>query len=191
MPKITMKALKQEMIKIGKMLWEKDLVVACSGNVSLRADRKNILLTTHNCCLGMLREEDIVQIGLDGKVKGDKIVTMEKPIHMMIHRTFPHSAVIHAHPPFSIGYFSVQDSLDCLTFESHLLLGDVPCIKQEKETITDLESIISALKKSNIIALKRHGVIAIGNSLREAFFRIQLLEEAVKINLAAEIFSKR
>ena len=41
------KRFKEEIIKIGKLLWQKELIVACSGNLSLRIDRDNILITTH------------------------------------------------------------------------------------------------------------------------------------------------
>ncbi|MFH1622611.1 MAG: class II aldolase/adducin family protein [Candidatus Omnitrophota bacterium] len=185
------KKLKKDIINIGELLWQKELVAACSGNISLRKDRKNILITTHNCCLGMLCENDITQISLYGKINGHKQTTMEKPVHMAIHRNFFNVAVIHAHPAFTTGYFTVCNKLDCLTFESRILLGDAPCINQYKETITNLGQVIKALKKSKIVVLKRHGVIAIGDSPCEAFFRIQLLEDAVKINLAAKIFSKK
>jgi len=187
----SVKTFKKDIIKIGELLWVKELVAACSGNISLRKDRENILITTHGCCLGMLCEEDIVEARLNGKINKGNTVTMERPVHMAIHKNFPNVAVIHAHPAFTTGYFTVHNKLNCLTFESRILLGEVPCVNQHKETITNLDKVIKALKKSKVIALRRHGVISIGNSLREAFFRIQLLEDAVRINLAAKIFSKK
>ena len=182
---------KKEIIEIGKMLWDKDLIAACCGNISLKVDKNNILITAHNCSLGLLSEEDIVTMDFEGNTKDKKAQTTEKPIHLAIHKNFTQPAVIHVHPPFINGYFAVRDNLDCLTFESRLLLGDVPCIEQNTPAVTDLDSVIDALKNSNIVVLKNHGVIAIGDSLREAFFLIQLLEEAVKINAVARLYSNK
>ncbi|MBL7130205.1 MAG: class II aldolase/adducin family protein [Candidatus Omnitrophica bacterium] len=180
---------KKEIIEIGKFLWEKDLVTACSGNISLKTDKKNILITSHNCSLGILCEDDIIKMDLEGNVKDKKTATTEKPIHLSIHKEFSEVAVIHVHPPFTNGYFSVSDTLDCLTFESRLLLGDVPCVPQDTPAVTNIDRVIEALKNSNIVVLKNHGVIAIGDTLRDAFFLIQMLEDAVKVNAVAQLYS--
>jgi ribulose-5-phosphate 4-epimerase/fuculose-1-phosphate aldolase len=181
---------KKEIIEIGRFLWEKDLVAARSGNISLKIDKKTILITSHNCSLGFLCEEDIIEMDLDGHAKDDKAASTEKPIHLAIHKEFSEAAVIHAHPPFINGYFSACDKLECLTYESRLLLGNVPCVPQETPSITNVDVVIEALKNSNIVVLKNHGVIAIGNSLRDAFFLIQLLEDVVKVSAVAKIYSK-
>lgn len=182
---------KKEVIEIGKLLWEKDLVAATCGNISLKLDKNNILITSHNACLGILSDADIIMMDLEGNAKDKKEPTAEKPIHLAIHKNFAQSAVIHTHPPFINGYFAVRNKLDCPTFESRLLLGDVPCIEQHTPAVTDLDSVIEALKNSNIVVLKNHGVIAIGDTLKEAFFLIQLLEEAVKVNLVAQLYSNK
>ena len=181
---------KKEIIDIGKLLWDKDFVAATSGNVSLKLDKNNILMTSHNCCLGRLCEDEIITIDLEGNTKDRKEPTAEKPLHLAIHKNFSQPAVIHVHPPFTNGYFAVRDNLDCLTFESRLLLGDVPCVKQNTPAVTNLDSVIQALQNSNIVVLKNHGVVAIGESLGEAFFLIQLLEEAVKVNAVAQLYSQ-
>ena len=35
----------KQIIEIGKLLWDKDLVAACCGNISLKSDKNNILIT--------------------------------------------------------------------------------------------------------------------------------------------------
>jgi len=181
----------KNIIDIGKLLWEKDLVSACAGNISLKIDKDNILITSHNCCLGMLSDDDIIIMDLDGKTKDKKGATTEKPIHLAIHKKFSQPAVLHVHPPFTNGYFAARDKLDNLTFESRLLLGDVPCIKQDTPSVTDLDSVLKALENSNIVVLKNHGVVAIGETLKEAFFLVQMLEDAVKVNAVAQLYSKK
>ena len=186
-----MNKLKREIIEIGKLLWDKGLFAARCGNISLKSDRGNILITSHDCCLGMLCEDEIIAMDLEGDTKDKEIPTLEKSIHLSIHKNFTQAAVIHTHPPFTNGYFAVRDNLDCLTFESRLLLKDVPCIQQDTARISNTDSVVKALKKSSIVVLKNHGVIAIGNSLRDAFFLIQLLENAIKVNAVAQLYTKK
>lgn len=181
---------KKAIIEIGKLLWEKELVSACSGNISLKEGENAILITTHNCCLGMLTEDDIISLDRQGAADAAKTPTTEKPIHLAVHNAFSESAVIHVHPPFTNGYFSVRDSLEAVTFESRLLLGPVPCVVQNTPSITNIDAVLKALANSNIVVLKNHGVIAIGKTLLDAFFLIQMLEEAVKVHAVAQLYSK-
>lgn len=182
---------KKEIIGIGKLLWDKELVAAACGNISLKSDKNNILVTSHNSCLGMLCEDDIILMDLAGNSKDKKEATAEKPIHLAIHKKFSQAAVIHVHPPFTNGYFAVRNKLECLTFESRLLLGNVPCLDQHTPSVTNLDTVIRALENSNIVVLKNHGVIAIGDNLFDAFFLVQLLEEAVKSSVVAQMFSDK
>ena len=181
----------KEIIEIGKLLWDKDLVAACAGNISLKIDTNQILITAHNSCLGMLAQDEIIAMDLDGKSHHKKEATSEKPIHLAIHKKFSQPAVLHVHPPFTNGYFAVRDKLENLTFESRLIVGDVPCVKQETPAVTDLDSVLKALENSNIVVLKNHGVIAIGETLKDAFFLVQLLEDAVKVNAVAQLYYKK
>jgi len=182
---------KKEIIEIGKMLWDKDLVAACAGNISLKVDKNSILVTSHDSCLGMLGEKDIINIDLEGNSKDKNVPTSEKPIHLAIQKKFSQAAIIHVHPPYANGYFAVKDKLDCLTFESRLILGDMPSVAQDTPAITNLEPVLKALENSNLVVIKNHGVIAIGNTLKDAFFLIQLLEEAVKVATVANLFKNK
>jgi len=178
-------------IQIGRLLWEKDLTAATSGNISLKIGKDKLLITAHNSCLGWLTEKEIIVMNLEGESHQDKEPTTEKPLHLAIHKRFKHAAVIHAHPPYINGYFAVQDKLENLTFESRLILGDVPCVKQETPSVTDVNSVLKALENSNIVVLKNHGAVAIGDSLSDTFFLIQLLEEAIKVNVVAKFYSNK
>ena len=95
------------------------------------------------------------------------------------------------HPTFTNGYFAVHDRIDFDTFETRLTLGEIPVVEQKTPTITDIAPVVEALKKSNIVVLKNHGVVAIGETLKDAFFLVQTLEEAVKIACIKELFSKK
>lgn len=182
---------KQEIIEVGKRLYQKDLAVANSGNISCRLDQGNILITATGTSLGSLTPEDIVQVDLaSGKVIGDKSPTSELALHSLIYKNFPHQVVIHAHPPLINGYFAVIPDLKALTFETKFYLGQVPVIPQDTPTVTNPKPVVEALKTNNLIVLKNHGAIAVADKFKDALALIEALEEAVRTAAVARLFKK-
>ena len=47
----TAQKMKQDMVAIGRLLWEKDLASGLNGNISRLIDKDTILLTAHGTCL--------------------------------------------------------------------------------------------------------------------------------------------
>ena len=89
---------KMNIISIGRLLWEKDLVSGLNGNISRRLTSDTILLTTHGACLGMLQEKDILPMKISGELLEEGSVTVEKLLHTEIYRKFPETcAIIHTH----------------------------------------------------------------------------------------------
>lgn len=181
----------QEMINIGKRLYEKRLVVATAGNLSCRLNGKNILITASGTSLGSLKESDILKVNIDDEAEiNSKPLSTEFPLHQLIYKNFSHQAVIHCHPPLINGYFAVNNSLKNLTFESKLYLGDVQVIPQDTPSITKPELVIEALKTNNLAVIKNHGVVAVGSKFSDSLNLIETLEEAVRIAALARLFDK-
>ncbi len=184
------KRLKEEIIVIGKKLYAARLVAATSGNLSAKLDQNNILITVTGSSLGSLKSEDVIRVNLKDKDIKDIRLTTEFPLHRLIHETLPVKTVIHCHPPLVNGYFSVYSSLKNLTFESKLYLGDVPVVKQETPSITQPQLVVEALKANNLVVIKNHGVVSVGEDFRGCFNLIETLEEAIKVAAVARLFDK-
>lgn len=186
-----MENLVDQIIEIGKLIWDKDLSGGLSGNLSVRSTQETVFVTGRATCLGMLKKEDMGCVDLDGKpLEKNFIPSSETVFHVAVYKNFDACAVVHVHPTFTNGYFSVNEKISFDTFETRLTLGDIPVIEQKTPTITDIASVVEALKQSNIVVLKNHGVVAIGATLMDAFFLIQTLEEAVKIACLKTLFAK-
>ena len=185
------KVLKNEMIQVGKRLYETGLAVAKSGNLSCRLDDKHILITATGTNLGSLIESDIVKVELNSGKCLDKInPSSELPLHSLVYKNFPAQVVVHCHPPLINGYFAVNDSLKALTFETKFYLGEVPVVKQETPTVTKPDMVIDALKRNNLVVLKNHGSVAIGDKFADALNFTEALEEAVRSASIARLFAK-
>ncbi|MDP2904892.1 MAG: class II aldolase/adducin family protein [Candidatus Omnitrophota bacterium] len=185
------KSVRDDMIHAGKKLYDLRLVVARSGNLSVRLDEKNILITATGTCLGHLAADDIIKVDLsEVEQSKNSRLTSEFPLHHLIHKNFPGRYVIHCHPTLVNAYFAVCPDLKTLTFETQLYVSDVPVVEQETPSITRPDLVIEALKNSNLVVIKNHGVVAIADDFRQALYLIETLEEAVKTAAVARIFKK-
>lgn len=185
------KELKAQIIKVGRRLYEAGIAVAKSGNISARMDDGQLLITASGTYLGDLKPDDIVVVPIgDAGAPRTGTPSSELPMHRLIYRHFGAQVVIHAHPPLSNGYFAVCDSLKSLTFETSFYLGEVPVVPQDTPTVTNPEAVIAALKGNNLVVLKNHGTVAIGEKFAEALSLIEALEEAVKTAAVARLFKK-
>jgi len=181
-------ALKKEIIKIGKKLYDLRLVVARAGNLSARLDNDNILVTKSGTSLGSLTLNDIIKVGLSNIE--NKPVTSEFPLHSLVYKNFPHKVIIHCHPPLVNAYFALYSDLKTLTFETKLYLGNIPVVAQDTPAITKPELVIDALKINNLVVIKNHGVVSIADKFSDALYLIESLEEAVKTASVARLFKK-
>jgi L-fuculose-phosphate aldolase len=183
--------LKDEIMKVGKRLSETGLCVAKSGNISAKLDSENILITATGTFLGDLKDDDIIKVNLvNNKPQGDKKPSSELPLHNLVYRNFPAKVVVHAHPPLINGYFALNSTLKALTFETKFYLGEVPVIKQDTPTVADTQPVIDALKSNNLVVLKNHGVVSIGEKFDDTLALIETLEEAVKVAAVARLFNR-
>jgi L-fuculose-phosphate aldolase len=183
--------LTRDMIAVGRRLYDTGIALARSGNISARMDDDSILITGTGTYLGKLTDADISCVRLPTQeVTNGPCPSSELPMHALIYRHFPCRVVVHCHPPLTNGYFAAHASLKALTFETKCYLGDVPVIDQDTPTVTEPERVIEALKGNNLIVLRNHGAVAVGNTFDEALSLVEALEEAVKTAALARLFKK-
>jgi ribulose-5-phosphate 4-epimerase/fuculose-1-phosphate aldolase len=179
--------LTDEIIRIGKLLWDKGLVTGFNGNISARADADTILITATGTCLGYLKPADIVTLNLkSGEVIGEGKASSERFMHTEVYKNFPDiKAVVHTHPTYTNGFFLSNEILEPKTFEAKFYLGTVKSVPQSTPSVTAMEPVVKELKASNIVVLRNHGVVAMGPDLFYAFVLIQELEEQTKVELVS------
>ena len=185
------KSFKNNILAIGRLLWEKELVSGLNGNLSLRVDPETILLTAHNTCLGLLQEEDVLALQLDGQLLEKGEISTENLLHTEIYKNFSNvQAVIHTHTPYTNAFFLQNEKLVPQIFESKFYLGQVEAVEQFTPSVTDAQPVVAALKKNNIVVLRKHGVVAMGEDLFDCFLLIQALEDAVKVDAISRLYKE-
>lgn len=184
--------LKKQIIETGRMLYRKDLIVACDGNISVKLDSEKILITSSGICKGFLDKKDILTVDTTGKVlSGSKKPSVETQMHLFVYKNRPDiKAVIHAHPPLSTALSISGKTMPQLTVNC-ALSGKIPIAKF---ALPGTKEVIKAIKpyilKYETILLSRHGALAFGYTLQKVYFKMENLEHCAKIHLAAKIMGK-
>jgi L-fuculose-phosphate aldolase len=170
----------REMIRWGKLLFERRLISGWGGNLSCRAGAKDFLITGQHAPLGFLTAKDLVRINSQGKpIRRNQRASSETPMHLAVYEGTEAQTIVHVHPPAVLAFSLTHDSFVPLSFEEKYTIGEVPIVPQDTPTVTEPEQLVEALKYHPIVIIKGHGTVAIGKDFQEAFLLTDLLEEAV------------
>lgn len=179
-----MKPAEREIIRWGKLLFERRLISGWGGNLSCRLGKNLLLITGQHAPLGFLAPENLVEIDLDGRpVKKKQQPSSETPMHLAVYRGTDAQAIVHVHPPAVLGFSLSHESFVPLSFEEKYTIGEVAVVRQETPTVTDPAQVVEELRLTPVVILQGHGTVAIGKDLQEAFLLTDLLEEAVQCQL--------
>ena len=130
-------ALRQEVCRVGRSLFERGYVHSTAGNISVRlAD--GFLITPTEACLGFLEPEALAKVGEDGvQVSGDrasKTLTLHRRIYNADAKA---GCVIHTHSTHLValtlaGVWKREDILPPLTPYYVMKVGHVPLIEYHR-----------------------------------------------------------
>jgi L-fuculose-phosphate aldolase len=171
--------IKQQIIEIGKRLYQKGFVVANEGNISVKLNKK-IIVTPTMRCKGFLTLEDLVTVDLNGRqIEGKLKPTSELLLHIFAYRKRPDIvAVVHAHPPYStaLAVAGLELPEDVLP-EVFLSSGKIPLASYGTPSTQELpDSVNKLILKHDAILLKNHGLMTVGRDLKEAYFMLERVE---------------
>jgi L-fuculose-phosphate aldolase len=184
--------LKKTIIKVARLVWDAGLVTACSGNISLRVDAARVLITATGTCFRFLKPAEIVLLNYKGRVLEGGTPSSERKLHLAIYRSFPKvRAVLHTHSTCTTAFFLDRAVFKPSTFEAEYLLGQVRGVAQRSINVEDPRPVISELGRNRIVALRRHGVVSVGEDLLACFFKAQALEEQIKLECYRRIIMAR
>jgi L-fuculose-phosphate aldolase len=190
--------LKTTIIQLGKFLFDKGYIVATDGNISVRLNLKEILITRTGVCKGEMKMEDIIRLSLRGAerrgnprlTRNEVMPSSEYRFHLAIYKNRPDiNAIIHAHPPYSTIFAVTGKKLDSkLLTETEETLGKIKQIGYFIPGSLELANAISkASLNHNVMILAHHGIIVFGQDLIEARYRLERLEFLSKVTLLASL----
>jgi len=181
---------KQAVADCMNRLYAKGLTTTSGGNISLRVSENLILLTPSATDKGNMTADQIAEIGMDGtNHTPDLKPSIETSMHLEIYRCHPHvQAIVHAHPPMASTFTAVRKPINVwLIAEAYAIVGEPVIAPYALMGTPQLAASVAGSIKENTycVLMENHGVLCIGDSLLQAFDRIEVLENTAKINLFA------
>ena len=181
---------KNQIVEIGRRMWQKEWVAANDGNISCKISNDEFVCTPTGVSKGFMDVGDIIVVDGEGRKKsgGPLNPSSEIKMHLHVYRERPDVyAVCHAHPPTATGFAVAGYSLDqCVLPEVAIVLGQIPCVPYGLPSTDEIPKAIAPyLQNTNAVLLANHGALSWGNSLTQAYHRMETLEHFAKILLVS------
>lgn len=183
--------LRQEVIQICRLMWQRGYVAATDGNVSVRLDRDRFLCTASGFSKGLITAEELVVVDWEARPVGPRygaaaglLPSSEMLTHLEAYRQRPEvNAVVHAHPPVTVALSIAGISLaQCLLPEVVLAFGLIPTAEYATpSSARGAEAIRSLVARYDAIVLARHGTLTVGESALDAYLRLEKVEATAEI----------
>ena len=183
-------SLAEDIVAVCCRLYDRGLIAGQDGNVSVRLRGGHILVTPAGLSKVDVGVDDLVELTPEGKqVTRGRSASSEVGMHLRIYRERADvRAVVHAHPPVATAFgVAGRDFMDAVLPEVIFHLGSVPLVPFAMPGTPALANAMSPyLASHDAFLLASHGATTVGPSLRLAHQRMESLEHAARILLAAE-----
>jgi L-fuculose-phosphate aldolase len=171
-------ALRDEIIVVGRKLWERQYVDGNGGNISVRLGEKFLLCTPTMMSKRDMVPADICLSDLDGNIlAGDRMRTSEVLLHLAIYKANPRArAVVHCHPPHATAF---------------AMTGSLPPIGliapyETPGTQAFAETVLPFVEEHNTILLSNHGIVCWSDTVTHAEWLVETFENYCKTYLIAQ-----
>ena len=182
-------AFREQLVRMGRLLYTRQLAHGTAGNLSVKLDDGTILVTPTNSSLGALDADRISKLSADGElISGDK-PSKEYFFHLAVFDERPAArAVVHLHSTYSVAvsclrHEQTEDVIPPLTAYYVMRVGGLPLVRYFRpgdRALADAVRKVSRGHRSMLLA--NHGPIVSGASLEEAVYAYEELEETAKLH---------
>lgn len=182
--------LKKQVIEAGLKLVEEGLVARTWGNVSIKVDENQMLITPSGRKYEDLTTNDIVLVDFNtSKYSGNIKPSSEYKLHAEIYRTRSNiNAVIHTHQMNASTCAAARREVPPILDDLAQIIG--PSVKVAPYALPSTRKIVKAtvkaLKGRMAALMANHGAVCIGRDIEEAFVVCQVLEKGCKAFIEAE-----
>ncbi|MBM3939352.1 MAG: class II aldolase/adducin family protein [SAR202 cluster bacterium] len=186
-----------KVMEAAQAMYRQGLVVAASGNVSVRVrhDGRDLMaITASGKDYERLTIDRVVVVDLDGEpVHGDALPSTESLMHGAVYKTRKDvGAVMHTHSTYASSLAVAGMPLPPLIDEMVIALGD--SIQVARYAFPGTEelgvNVVEALGERNAVLLKNHGLVGVGHTMDDALKVCALAERLCQVYVTARLLGR-
>lgn len=174
--------IKKQICDIGKRIYDRGMVAANDGNISVKISDNEFLCTPTGVSKGFMTPEYICKVDANGNViqaNGSFKPSSEIKMHMRVYKERPDvKSVVHAHPVFATSFAIAGIPLtQPIMPEAVIALGCVPIAEYGTPSTEEIPNAVSKyLQYYDAVLLENHGALSYSDSLLAAYHKMESLE---------------
>ena len=174
--------LKKQICDIGKRMYDRRMVAANDGNLSVRLNEHEFLCTPTGVSKGFMTPECICKVDEKGNVlqaNGTFRPSSEIKMHLRVYEKRPDvGAVVHAHPVFATAFAVAGIPLtQPITAEAVIALCCVPIAAYGTPSTVEIpDNVEKYLSDYEAVLLEHHGALTWSADLLSAYFKMESVE---------------
>lgn len=187
---------RRDIVRVGKLLYDKGLLVSTDGNISIKLSENEILITSSGFCKGMITTDQITKVDMQGNVISGLKPARDIKMHLAVYKCRADAkAVVHAHPPIATGFSITNTTFDKVTLpEVMFSIGSVAVTEYAAPTTENVPLVVTKklleCPDSMALILSNHGALTIGFDVMDAYFKMETLEMFLKATIVSKILGK-
>ena len=180
-------AARRLIVSLAASLFARGFSVGSAGNISVRLD-DGYLITPTNSCLGRLDPETLTRLDTEFRHVAGAAPSKEVFMHRAFYRARPCKAVVHLHSTMATAVSCLPD-LDATNpippFTPYFVMrigARLPVLPYWRPGDPGMEpAIFAAAADARAVLLANHGPVVSGESLIDAVYAAEELEEAARL----------
>ncbi len=189
------KKQREDVARFMRRLYRLGLTTTSGGNISIRVSEDIIVITPSATDKGRMKWKEVGIMSIIGEnLTPDLKPSIEYALHLNIYKKRSDVfTIVHAHPVFASSFTTMNYQINTsLTAEARAICGEplfVPYALMGSEKLADIVAEHAA--EADIMLLENHGIITTGETLLQAFNKLEVLENAAKMTLIVEMKGKK
>lgn len=174
--------IKKQICEIGKRIYDRGMVAANDGNISVKLNDNEFLCTPTGVSKGFMTPEYICKVDAEGNVlqaNGNFRPSSEIKMHMRVYKCRPDvGSVVHAHPSYATSFAIAGIPLTApIMPEAVIALGCVPIAEYGTPSTAEIpDAIEKYLPYYDAVLLENHGALSFSVDLLAAYHKMESLE---------------
>ncbi len=174
--------IKKQICEIGKRIYDRGMVAANDGNISVKISDNEFLCTPTGVSKGFMTPDYICRVDKEGNVleaNGSFKPSSEIKMHMRVYKHRPDvKSVVHAHPIYATSFAIAGIPLtQPIMPEAVIALGCVPIAEYGTPSTNEIpDAVEKYLPYFDAVLLANHGALSFSDSLLAAYHKMESLE---------------